>query len=106
MAKDEMNLGKLERVETGVLLEVMWYRRLVGCCFFTSPGVHAWVGEVAQILSPIYGAFANCLQAENGAKPPCQSLLNEAYEINRLSSPGVNAWARERHSAVLADFFG
>src|SRR5438067_2237884 len=62
--------------------------------FFTSPGVHAWVcGTASLILEPHLWAFADLPRHERARS---QSLLKEARGHIAFSSPGVNAWAREK----------
>src|SRR2546430_15587718 len=72
------------------------------CCFSTSPGVNAWVGDVAFVLEPHSWGFYLCLKARW-----LQQLLPKPPEVgsqlNRSYCPGVNAWARESLlGAVLA----
>src|SRR3989440_10532745 len=72
------------------------------CCFSTSPGVNAWVGDVAFVLEPHSWGFYLRLKArwlqQLLPKPPEGGL-----QLNRSSCPGVNAWARESLlGAVLA----
>src|SRR5438128_12035216 len=64
--------------------------------FSTSPGVHAWVhGTASLILSPIYGALTISPHGSERPLKRSQSLLKEGF-----SSPGVNAWAREKIDAT------
>jgi len=61
-----------------------------------TPGLVQW----REFLSPIYGAFATSFNQGRGLKAVGQSLLKEACELVVFSSPGVNAWAREKSFAA------
>ena len=63
--------------------------------FSASPGVHAWVGEVALVLEPHFMGLSLMPSGKTWLKHLCQSLLKEACDPIAFSSPGVNAWARE-----------
>src|SRR5260370_5884640 len=66
--------------------------------FSTSPGVHAWVhGTASVILEPHLWGFDDLPRRERARS---QSLLKEAGEHIIFSSPGVNAWAREKVDAT------
>jgi len=60
----EKSFAAIEKPLTGRI----WPKIFSGSFFIrvlTQP-LHAWVGEVAGILSPIYGAFARSVREERG----------------------------------------
>jgi len=62
--------------------------------FSTSPGVYAWVGEVAlESRAPFMGLAL--VASDTALSNSVASLLKEACELIAISFPGVNAWARE-----------
>src|SRR6267378_2142058 len=71
---------------------------------FTSPGVHAWVGEVALVLEPHFMGLSLMPSGKRLAKAFMPKPPEGGSQINRLHSPGVNAWAREmRFNSLLGD---
>ena len=65
----------------------MKFRDWLDALFFSSPGVHAWVPDIAHFLQPPFqGAF--------GAK--AEAPLKGADNLFNSGDPGLEAGAREK----------